>query len=317
MDEIDKKILCELDLNSRIPISQLSKKLHISRNVATYRIKQLEDKGIVEKYICSLNLGKLGYKIYKIHLKLKNASEKEEKRLFDAIKAYRNVITSIKTQGAFDLSISIACKSISDLDEFLTKLKNEFLEILEDYTISIVVYSKIFKLNKLLLNEKEQLKSERFSTEEAEVQLDESDTKILKYLSQKANAPTIEIAKKAGLSVDIVKYRLKRLSKSIINSFRIFVEFNKIGFFHYIFMLKMRTASKQEEEKLVEWCQEKNNVMYVTKRIGMYDFEVNVAIKDLEDLNNFANDLRREFPSIQSYAFALNTKLLKLDYVPL
>ena len=317
LDLIDKKILCELDLNCRIPISQLARRLRIARNTASYRIKSLEKSGIITRYICSINLGLFGYSTYKIYLKIKNLGREEEKFL-NYIIENKKVIHFLKTEGAFDYSITVAVKSIHELDDLMTELKTRFRNLIRDYNVSIVVYSRIFKLNKLLLNEKQQvIKFERYSEEERKAELNDKDKKIIQELSQKANLPLIELAEKTGFSVDVVKYRLKQLGKNSVNSYRVMLNLNKLGFYHYVIMLKMKQAPKQDEEKLVSWCSFKKNVLYVTKRIGLFDFEINAAITDINQLNSFISELKSELGEIiDSYDITINSQLLKLDYVP-
>ncbi len=82
-------------------------------------------------------------------------------------------------------------------------------------------------------------------------------------------------------------------------------------------MLRIRQATKKDEERLVAWCASKNNVLYCTKRIGYYDFKINVAITSISDLNNFLLELKRRFSEIiDTYTVLINSELLKLNYIP-
>lgn len=317
MDLIDKKIICELDLNARTPLTLLAKRLKVNRNVIDYRIKKLEENNIITKYICSLNLGLLGFKTYKVYLKI-NPSESHES-LLKTIKNHKNIIHCLKLEGTFDYSLAIAVKNIIELDNILMELKQQFPKIIKEYTVSIVVYSKIFKLHKLLLGQTKELpKIEKYSLEEKKITLDKKDLLILKTLSQHANLPLTILAQKTNLSLDIVKYRIKELSKQLITSYRITFDIVKIGYYHYLILLRIKQATKQDEQKLVTWCALKNNILYCTKRIGNFDFEINVAITDIQDLNKFLSELKKEFGHIlESYETNLATSLLKLDYVPL
>lgn len=315
MDLIDKKILCELDLNCRESLSKIAKKLRVGRNVVDYRIKNLEKEGIIKKYICSLNLGFSGFKTYKINFKVRNI--KNEKSFVEYLINHDSIINCIKEEGAFDYSVSIAVKNVRELDEFLMTAKNNFRDVVEDYEVSIIVYSKIFKLNKLLLNEKKEIpKIEKYSGEENLIEIDEKDKVILKTLAQEANLPIVELARRTKLSIDVVKYRLKNLSSKLINSFRILINFNKLGYYNYVFLLRIKKATKNEEEKLVSWCAMNAAVLYCSKRIGYNDFAINIAIKNIEELNNFISVLKKEFSEvIDSYETILNSDILKLNYV--
>jgi DNA-binding Lrp family transcriptional regulator len=139
----------------------------------------------------------------------------------------------------------------------------------------------------------------------------------LRRISQQANLSLIEISRKTGLSLDIVKYRLQQLNKNIILSNRILLNFNRIGYYHHVILLKIRRASLEEENKLVSWCASQPSVLYCSKRIGQYDFEINPAIKDIGELNSLLEELKKEFYEIiDSHEVIIISKLLKLNYIP-
>ena len=85
LDKTDRKILAELDKNCRIATTVLAKKVLKSRQAVEYRISHMIQKGIITSFNTSLNPHKMGYKIYKIYLKLRNIPE-EKQRLFSYLK---------------------------------------------------------------------------------------------------------------------------------------------------------------------------------------------------------------------------------------
>ena len=320
MDVTDRKILYELDVNCRTPISKIAKKIRVGRDVAAYRIRKLESRGIITKYICSVNLGMLGYKTYKIYFKISRDRD-AEKRFVENMVRCKPVIHMLKTEGSFDYTITVAVKNIVELDDFLMGIKSNFKHFVKEYAISILVYSKIFKLDKLLLDQKRcalKLESfEKYSGEDKTIAISEKERIILRALSQDANLSVVEISKRTKLSIDVVKYHVKKLSGSIVNSYRIMFNLNRMGYHHYVIMLRTWHATKEDEKKLITWCLQKRNVLFCTKRIGHFDFEINAAIKDIEDLNDFLSELKTEFDGIiDSYNTMINSKLLKLNYVP-
>ena len=60
LDEIDKKLLNLLQKDCRRSILDLSRELAISKSTLSYRIKRLEDEGIIEGYQAKINASKLG-----------------------------------------------------------------------------------------------------------------------------------------------------------------------------------------------------------------------------------------------------------------
>lgn len=319
MDLLDKKILCELDIDCRQPFAAIAKKVGSSRAVVGYRIKNLEKEGIIESYITAVNLGKLGYTSYKIYFKLFNLNDRVEKEFYSFMKDAKCVIHCLKTEGAFDCSVVIAVTSIKALDDFLTELKNSFSAIIRDYQISLVVSSRIFKLSKVLLGKEKEAKAERFSGSKEDLVLDEKDKTILQAIANNANMPIVEIANKTKLSIDIVKYRMKKMQETgIINTFRAIYDTSKLGFYHYVILLKTRKITKTDEEMISSWARLHPSVMYITKRIGNWDYELNVALKSIEDFSAFIAGMKKQLSEmLESYDTIINTKIIKLNYFPL
>ncbi len=98
MDLIDKKILCELDNNCRIPLSKIAKSIHKNRNLIAYRLKKLEEEGIIKNYICSLNLPKLGFQTFKIFFKT-TSNPKQEIEFIKHLKKRKEIIHILKLEG--------------------------------------------------------------------------------------------------------------------------------------------------------------------------------------------------------------------------
>ena len=72
LDIKDKKILYQLESNSRQPLSSLAKKVGLSREVVAYRIKQLEQKGIIHHYVTVIDFVRLGYMFLRIFFRYNN-----------------------------------------------------------------------------------------------------------------------------------------------------------------------------------------------------------------------------------------------------
>jgi len=320
MDLLDKKILCELDIDCRQPFAAIAKKVGSSRAVVGYRIKNLEKDGVIESYITAINLGKLGYTSYKIYFKLFNLNDRAEKEFYSFMKEAKCVIHCLKTEGAFDCSIVVAVSSIKELDDFLTELKNQFSAIIRDYQISLVVMSRIFKLSKILIGkESKEPKAERFSGSKEDMALDEKDKAILQAIANNANMPIVEIANKTNLSIDIVKYRMRKMQETgIVNTFRAIYDTSKLGFHHYVILLKTRKITKTGEEMINSWAKMHHSVMYITKRIGNWDYELNVALASIDDFSEFIGEMKKQLSEmLESYDTIINTKIIKLNYFPL
>ncbi|MCR4335813.1 MAG: Lrp/AsnC family transcriptional regulator, partial [archaeon] len=72
LDLLDRKILYELDIDSRQPLAELAKKVGKSRNVVEYRINKLQKDGVIKNFVTLLDAGRLGLTIWNVYLELQN-----------------------------------------------------------------------------------------------------------------------------------------------------------------------------------------------------------------------------------------------------
>ena len=127
MDLIDKKILQELQKNSSIPLSELSKKVGLSNTPCWNRIKKLEeDKVIIAKTILIDNKKiNLPIKVF-LSISIQNHTEIWLSKFKKVIQKYDEIIEVHRLTGTnVDYQITILSPSIEEYDLFQQKLINE------------------------------------------------------------------------------------------------------------------------------------------------------------------------------------------------
>ena len=128
LDLLDKKILYELDINSSIPITQLAKKLRISKDRANYRINNLIKRGLINKFVTQINPSKLGYFVYKVFIKFQNLTNPKKREILNWMIKDKNIYWIAECQGRWDLNSTVFAKDINEFDlilsKFTTKLEN-------------------------------------------------------------------------------------------------------------------------------------------------------------------------------------------------
>ena len=130
LDKVDRRILIELDKNCRIPSTKLARLVHKSRQAVDYRINNLVTQGAIIGFQTSINPHKMGRRIYKVYLKIKNVPEKKEK-LVKHLKSSAIVYWLGECSGTWDLILAVFAKSEYEFFEF----KNEFISTFGDIII--------------------------------------------------------------------------------------------------------------------------------------------------------------------------------------
>ena len=77
LDLKDKKILYELDKNSRASLKEISKKTRVSKEVVFHRINRLIEEDVIIKFLTVPATYRLGLTGYKVYLRLINTSKED------------------------------------------------------------------------------------------------------------------------------------------------------------------------------------------------------------------------------------------------
>ena len=316
LDLKDKKILYELDLDSRQSNKQIARKVGLSEMVTSNRIKRLIDKKIIEKFYVKINPKLLGYYHVKIFLKLHNITKEKEEELLNYLNSKSEILWLVTVRGKYELIVSIL---IQDLTEYSKKYQEIFGEwgnyIYERSTIFV---EKASTFNKAFLLPKQKTEEVYYGVGELMPKIDQKDLHLLNILNKEGRKPIIDIAKEIKLSADAVKYRLNNLQKKkIITGFGVKIDFNKLGDYYYLIFLRFQNMDEDKYNKLKTLCKLSRNVLFFIRTIGDHDIELEVEISAKEELDQLIRSIRDHFlTEIKDFEILEVTKEHRLSYYP-
>jgi len=103
-------------------------------------------------------------------------------------------------------------------------------------------------------------------------EIDEKDRKILTELDKNARQTDSDIAKKVGLSKQVVNYRIQKLlERGIVRNFYSVLNAGKLGFNSYYVFLQLQKTSNQEEKELLSRLKNLDYVGWLVSGIGRWD----------------------------------------------
>ena len=121
LDDIDHKILDMLIDNTRVPFTDIAKKLLISAGTVHVRVKKMEDAGIIKGSSLTLDYQKLGYSfIAYVGVFLQNTSQ--TKFVLERINAIPYVTVAHITTGKFNIFCKIRAKNTSHAKDVIFML---------------------------------------------------------------------------------------------------------------------------------------------------------------------------------------------------
>ncbi len=113
-DELDRKIICELQRNARESTSSIAARLNVARSTVHERIARMEKDGVIAGYsvVLSRNPSVENVQIM-VFIEIK---QQETRRILQRISQYSEVRVCLSINGEFDLFLSVEAPRIEDLD---------------------------------------------------------------------------------------------------------------------------------------------------------------------------------------------------------
>ena len=314
LDKIDKKILAELDKDSRQSFSQIGKKLKTSKEVVRYHFENLVKRGIIKNCYTLIDNYKIGYLINIVWIKFHNITSEIEQEIIKKITKTKNVGVAIKLYGRWDLVIGIWAKNSIDFYKNYNEIIGEFNEYIKDRLITVEV-NCIYLGQKFIYNQN--IPEIELGNSLKEEKLDEMDIEIVKSLAINSRIPSIDLAVKLKISPNAIISRIKKLEKrGIIAAYKVNIDYEKLGFSHHRIFLKTDISKKEAIRSYLETLPQMISIM---NYVGYADIEFRICVKDSLEIQELLSGLRERFQdSIEEYDSIMFLKSFDvLNFLPL
>jgi Lrp/AsnC family leucine-responsive transcriptional regulator len=309
----DMEILSLLDQNSRMSVTELAKRLKLSKDGVSYRIKKLEAEKVITRYFADVDVSKLGLTINKFALKFQNVDKDKEDEIFGYLKKHPKIGWVVFCSGAWDCVFVAYVKD----DYEIQRMINEIVERYGKHIISkeFLIVPEYFVVNRKWLANSDRTAISRIGGR-SDKAVDDLDIKLIKILTQNCRKPIIEIAKEAGASSSLVISRIRRLEKSgAIQNYRIGLDLARMGKEFCKSFVYLQNYTAQEHGKLVDFCIGYPNVTAVTNTIGPWELELEMEVANFDEFYRIMNEIKSRFKHIiRSYEAITITREYGIDY---
>lgn len=318
LDLKNRKIMYELDVNSRQSYHEIAKKAGLSKDSVIYRIEKLREEGIIKKFHTVIDVGKLGFISFRLYLKLRNVNPKKEKEIIDYLKKQEEITWLVSIDGDYDIGCWILTKDIKGANNVWKRFLKKYGNFIEKRNLTI--FTKVSYFPRVyILNRKKNVDEYVFVTEPSEVKLDKMDLNILKMIAGNARIPVIEIAEKLKITPKTVSARIKQLEKNkVIVGYRTMFDLEKINEQYFKLSIRTQNVTEEKENKFREFIRQHPRVIYDNEVLGGEDFEIEVQVESLKQLREFVNEIKEKFSDIiKEYKSMMFYKEHKFVFFPL
>jgi len=299
LDLKDRKLLYELDDNSRQSASKIGKKIGLSPEVVNYRIKRLEKEEIITQYQLIVNLSTLNILQFKICLSFQHLKSEVLETKIEELKKIDSIKWIISSKGNWDLILSCETDSMESIDELKNKIITKFGNYINKKALSILIEAETNNRN-YLIEDKSLLSDSRIIMKKSKpVNIDELDLKILKSLAKNARKPIIDIASELKQTARIINYRIKQLEKKkIILGYKIALNYKKLGLKFFKIFVYLDNPQKEKIKSLISYLKQNKNTIHHVKVLGNWDLEPEFEVHSEEEFNKILQEIKDKYSDI-------------------
>jgi DNA-binding Lrp family transcriptional regulator len=321
MDKIDvkdRKILYELDQDARQSLTQVGKKVGLKKDVVSYRIKRMQDEGIITNFWTAINTFKLGYRVFRIYINFQYVNAQIKEKIVQHFISHRNVWAVLSLKAEIDFDVVVWVKDIYEFYQFWNSTLDEFEDYFARYIISVYVEAFNYKKSYLLPDQSEQGERLLYRTtcSGKPVEIDKIDYELLDELAVNARIPLIDLAEKLSCSSQTVNYRLRSLIQNgVIKAFRVNVNLSELGLQHY--KLEIYLKDHKQRNAIWNYLKEKPYCDTLNVAIGWCDLEFEVIVENVERLGKIMEEIDAKFPhTIKKQGFWIIDNVHKERWLP-
>ena len=302
IDLKDRKILYQLDIDSRQSFRSIGRKVGLTKDIVASRVKRLQEKEIINGFYSRFDYSKLGLTPLRFYFKYQYITPEIKEKIIDHFINFKHSSVVFSTDGSYDLIVLVLIKRVIDIFPFWQSTLDNFGDYFTDRVFSVYasesIYGKTF-----LIDEKPEKTKIMLTRSTKKEEIDELDFQILKKLASNARTPTIEIAKDLNTTANIVHYRIKKLIESgIIIGFKTMINWGKLGYQWY--KVDLYLSEYSQTHKIIEYVESIPYLYTVDHTIGYADLELEWIFEDVNHLNRIIEDIHSKFPRIiRSYKY--------------
>ena len=317
IDVKDRKILYQLDLNSRQSLKTIGSKVRLSKTVVQYRIDRLVKTGIIKNFYTSIDFYKLGYINLVIYINYQYYTPEIEKEIIQYFVNSKHAWFIANIQGKFDVIVLFSVSNMNQFFSFWKKTLTKYRFYFQSALISFFTKTHYLPISSLIEeHDTTQLLEHELVDGGTKVDIDDTDRAILEHISLNSRKPIIEIAEKLKISSTTIANRIKKLENiKVINGYRINIDYLKLGL--QLFNVQFNLRNYDKINHILSYVKRNPYLISASEVIDSCDLSLNYHIKNFNELHFIIKDIYNKFPNdIKNHMTNSFPEIYKQNYNP-
>jgi DNA-binding Lrp family transcriptional regulator len=316
LDKKDKKILYELDINSRQSLSMIGKKVGLAKSIVAYRIKRLTNMGVIQSYYTVIDLYKLGFIAPRFHFVYQYINPDVQQEIIDYFVTNKYTFIVVSTYGPFDLSVLFGIRDMRKMFYIWQEIQKRFGSYFEKQSLAFYLNEIHFPPSYLIEEQRPHKHIIEIKSTTEHVELDRLEYQILQALSPNAQMKLVDLAKKLQVSSRQIGYRIKKLRQTgVIEGFRTEIDIKKLGYQDYKVYMFLREFNLRA--KIIRFISSNPHLINIDTTTGESHLELEFHVKNTNHLHEIIQEISEHFPeAIRNYYIVNVKKIHKWLYLP-
>jgi len=284
LSEKQRRVLACAQFQAQASVPQIAKETALKSTTVRYTLRELRDRGIIG-YMPFIDISRIGLMDYCIYFNSKFKSENERKKLLSYLSAAEPVTWVAELAGEYQYTAALYVKSVREVDEFVNRVSEETGAEITEKNFAARVKWSLFRSKYLAPDQNATIDELTAGDRPGDVKLDPVDHKILILLSSNEEESPSAIARRLGLPISTIHYRLRSLeTQGVIKGYS--YRFNAIECGNYKFrvLLYQKKGSPNLAGKLHAFCRRHPNVNCYVHCVGSWDYELSVEVEHLHEI---------------------------------
>lgn len=292
LDRLDRRILFELDKNSRQSYSELARSLKQGRDRVEYRVQRMREEKIIRGFTAAVDLYRLGFTIFKTYLRLENNKARVQE-FVEYLRNHPRVYWIALTDGSWDLMIAVFARHAEEFHRIHQSILSAFNEIVLHFGMYTLTDLWVYRKSYLVGRGQDHF---RVGAVGEPMEIDATDYALLKLLSRDSRQSYAELADQAKVTAAVARYRIEQMEKRrLIVGYRVEIDLNRIGMLFFKTQLFLRSYDEALHTRFREWCGKNPHITYYIHQLGDCTIELEMEVLDYEDYNRIIDEIRGEF----------------------
>lgn len=133
-DMQDLQLMYRLSQEATRTNTSLAEELKLSKDTVKYRIKQLEESGLIREYRPVINYSALGLSVNTLLLRVDYRME-EVQKLEMFLKSNLSILWCAKALGYYDYMIYVITRNLDEFHELISQIKEKFSDLVKTYEV--------------------------------------------------------------------------------------------------------------------------------------------------------------------------------------